>query len=279
MVTGINTNDISRSIGDGIGLTKLAEKYGMSSDEMRDAIEVACKGNKRFSKKLISGLEKNEKRHAKKPVVANAENAKATAETNKHEVAEPKKSDEDILKELQAKREAIYTSLMDVEKHGTELDGKHNDQLKIMDGLKAEVEKIKALLLTYGDKFKTACEIDDGIIAEKKIVSEKRHGLKKQLEEIDNQIAEKQKIQLFVFDDGTFSVSNNAEYSTEGYESIHEKLIKDERCENITIAQIRLLAKAIAITRNFEGAFKVEAAFDTKALDSLFVQMMQEEIH
>ena len=277
MVTSINTNDVSRSIGDGISLSKLAEKHGMTEEQMKEAIEVACKGNKRFSRKLINGLEKNEKRHVKKPEKANDESAKTVSKPAIKEHVETKKSDEDILKELQAKREAIYTSLMDVEKHGTELDGKHNDQLKIMDELKAEVEKIKALLLNYGEKFKSACEIDDGIIAEKKIVSEKRHELKKQLEEIDNQIAEKQKIQLFVFNDGTFSVSNNAEYSTEGYENIHEKLIKDERCEDITIAQIRLLAKAIAITKNFEGSFKVEAAFDTKALDSLFVQMIQEE--
>jgi len=82
------------------------------------------------------------------------------------------------------------------------------------------------------------------------------------------QIKDLERISIFVYADGKFeAIEGTINLDFTGAEEIFDQLVRDERCETLTVKQIRTLAKVLVISRSNPN---IEFTFDEEPVKKAF---------
>lgn len=214
-----------------------------------------------ISKTTLNELHKKERQMQEKNVMVMKENKK-----------EP---DERSLEKLKDRENALVTEICKQEvAHKSTLSSKK----KLFDQLKNEKEKIlelKDIILkrqkAVDEIFTKIVEIDEKIITE----SEELSANKKILNEIREYIIVLEKVTIFVYENGEIK-EEEAEVAEEllGLDEVFESLIYNELVENLSVKQIRQLAKLMVLTEQMQKQGQnYDLVFESEIVQKIFEQL------
>lgn len=274
-------------IKQGMTIEELIEKYKCSQEDLEKYME------KNFEKKARESIRRELEKNGKKrgnntaTIVAQEEISKTTLnelhkkerqmqEKNVMVMKENKKEpDERSLEKLKDRENALVTEICKQEvAHKSTLSSKK----KLFDELKNEKEKIlelKDIILkrqkAVDEIFTKIVEIDEKIITE----SEELSANKKILNEIREYIKVLEKVTIFVYENGEIK-EEEAEVAEEllGLDEVFESLIYNELVENLSVKQIRQLAKLMVLTEQMQKQGQnYDLVFESEIVQKIFEQL------
>lgn len=274
-------------IKQGMTIEELIEKYKCSQEDLEKYME------KNFEKKARESIRRELEKNGKKrgnntaTIVTQEEISKTTLnelhkkerqmqEKNVMVMKENKKEpDERSLEKLKDRENALVTEICKQEvAHKSTLSSKK----KLFDQLKNEKEKIlelKDIILkrqkAVDEIFTKIVEIDEKIIAE----SEELSANKKILNEIREYIKVLEKVTIFVYENGEIK-EEEAEVAEEllGLDEVFESLIYNELVENLSVKQIRQLAKLMVLTEQMQKQGQnYDLVFESEIVQKIFEQL------
>lgn len=274
-------------IKQGMTIEELIEKYKCSQEDLEKYME------KNFEKKARESIRRELEKNGKKrgnntaTIVTQEEISKTTLnelhkkerqmqEKNVMVMKENKKeSDERSLEKLKDRENALVTEICKQEvAHKSTLSSKK----KLFDQLKNEKEKIlelKDIILkrqkAVDEIFTKIVEIDEKIIAE----SEELSANKKILNEIREYIKVLEKVTIFVYENGEIK-EEEEEVAEEllGLDEVFESLIYNELVENLSVKQIRQLAKLMVLTEQMQKQGQnYDLVFESEIVQKIFEQL------
>ncbi len=274
-------------IKQGLTIEELLEKYKCSQEEFTKFLE------KNFENKSLDSIKRSFERNSKKSrnnavaAVAQEENTKSTLNElrkkgrqmqEKNIIKENKKeaSDEMSLENLKASGKNISDRNMQSRK------AEHKRTLSIrrtlLEKLVTEKEKILELKKIILQRQKEVDEIFTQIVeTEKKIgaKSEELSSNKKILDEVREYIKVLEKVTIFVYENGEIK-EEEAEVEEEllGLDEVFDSLIYNELVENLSVKQIRQLAKLLVLTEQMQNQGKdFELVFESETVQTIFEQL------
>lgn len=274
-------------IKQGMTIEELIEKYKCSQEDLEKYME------KNFEKKARESIRRELEKNGKKrgnntaTIVTQEEISKTTLnelhkkerqmqEKNVMVMKENKKEpDERSLEKLKDRENALVTEICKQEvAHKNTLSSKK----KLFDELKNEKEKIlelKDIILkrqkAVDEIFTKIVEIDEKIITE----SEELSANKKILNEIREYIKVLEKVTIFVYENGEIK-EEEAEVAEEllGLDEVFESLIYNELVENLSVKQIRQLAKLMVLTEQMQKQGQnYDLVFESEIVQKIFEQL------
>lgn len=274
-------------IKQGMTIEELIEKYKCSQEDLEKYME------KNFEKKARESIRRELEKNGKKrgnntaTIVTQEEISKTTLnelhkkerqmqEKNVMVMKENKKEpDERSLEKLKDRENALVTEICKQEvAHKSTLSSKK----KLFDQLKNEKEKIlelKDIILkrqkAVDEIFTKIVEIDEKIITE----SEELSANKKILNEIREYIKVLEKVTIFVYENGEIK-EEEAEVAEEllGLDEVFESLIYNELVENLSVKQIRQLAKLMVLTEQMQKQGQnYDLVFESEIVQKIFEQL------
>lgn len=186
-----------------------------------------------------------------------------------------KESDERSLEKLKDRENALVTEICNQEvAHKSTLSSKK----KLFDELENEKEKIlelKGIILkrqkAVDEIFTKIVEIDEKIITE----SEELSANKKILNEIREYIKVLEKVTIFIYENGEIK-EEEAEVAEEllGLDEVFDSLIHNELVENLSVKQIRQLAKLMVLTEQMQKQGQnYDLVFESEIVQKIFEQL------
>lgn len=274
-------------IKQGMTIEELIEKYKCSQEDLEKYME------KNFEKKARESIRRELEKNGKKrgnntaTIVTQEEISKTTLnelhkkerqmqEKNVMVMKENKKEpDERSLEKLKDRENALVTEICKQEvAHKSTLSSKK----KLFDELKNEKEKIlelKDIILkrqkAVDEIFTKIVEIDEKIITE----SEELSANKKILNEIREYIKVLEKVTIFVYENGEIK-EEEAEVAEKllGLDEVFESLIYNELVENLSVKQIRQLAKLMVLTEQMQKQGQnYDLVFESEIVQKIFEQL------
>lgn len=270
--------DVRMGIKNGMTVQDFCIKYRCNEDELRSTIEKLYT-QKKSSAKIWNEILANDKkpRKAKATESSAAIEVVETAEAIETEkichVAEPSR-----VEKLQALEEKISQSsdiLMRKEAERQELISEHRETIKEIKKTANRIDKLAANIAAEYDKVQALFQkCDDNRLNQsamwKEIVS-----LKEELEEDRRQAEQMKIIEVCLYKDGYFEVSDDVSFdATQIDAELFEKLLHHEDCVNFTVSEIRNLAKLLKFAA--ESELKVEVTCDNSNLEAAFVRFRAE---
>lgn len=274
-------------IKQGVTIEELIEKYKCSQEDLEKYME------KNFEKKARESIRRELEKNGKKrgnntaTIVTQEEISKTTLnelhkkgrqmhEKNVMVMKENKKeSDERSLEKLKDRENALVTEICNQEvAHKSTLSSKK----KLFDELENEKEKIlelKGIILkrqkAVDEIFTKIVEIDEKIITE----SEELSANKKILNEIREYIKVLEKVTIFIYENGEIK-EEEAEVAEEllGLDEVFDSLIHNELVENLSVKQIRQLAKLMVLTEQMQKQGQnYDLVFESEIVQKIFEQL------
>lgn len=274
-------------IKQGMTIEELIEKYKCSQEDLEKYME------KNFEKKARESIRRELEKNGKKrgnntaTIVTQEEISKTTLnelhkkgrqmqEKNVMVMKENKKeSDERSLEKLKDRENALVTEICKQEvAHKSTLSSKK----KLFDELENEKEKIlelKDIILkrqkAVDEIFTKIVEIDEKIITE----SEELSANKKILNEIREYIKVLEKVTIFIYENGEIK-EEEEEVAEEllGLDEVFDSLIHNELVENLSVKQIRQLAKLMVLTEQMQKQGQnYDLVFESEIVQKIFEQL------
>ena len=272
-------------IKQGFTIEDLLEKYKCSQEELEKYME------KNFEKKSLDSvrrsLEKNSKKRGNNntTVIVTQEELKEIQKKARQmqeknimvmkEKENKKDSDEMSLENLKAREKTLATEICNQEaEHKRTLSIKRT----LLEKLVTEKEKILELKKIILQRQKEVDEIFTQIVeTEKKIgaESEELSSNKKILDEVREYIKVLEKVSIFVYENGEIK-EEEAEIEEElsGTEEVFDSLIHNKLVENLSVKQIRQLAKLLVLTEQMQNQGKdFELVFESETVQTIFEQL------
>lgn len=131
-----------------------------------------------------------------------------------------------------------------------------SEREKIVSTIRVEKEtliKLKQEIKFHENKMEEAIETLDDLNNVMKEMNNQINSLKVDFENVQEELKELEKIEILAYEDGSIEVVDTTTIEVpDSWESIFDSLITDERAENLTLGQIKQLAKLIAYTNLLE---------------------------
>lgn len=282
----VDAKKIHLMIKNGWTIGDFAEKYEISEKEFLEILE------KSFGKKALEGMKRdfktNERRKSKKRQVTNIQpESKIQPEPNKIELEESEKEtvigqesqDEQeeineregkelVLKELTEKASNIQLEICNAEasraryfSERNKLRAKLKNEDKALFELQKEIEKHRRKVTdTINELYTINNSIDE--------VNEQISNSQKILSAIENEIRALKKEIIYVYSDGEVEIEGSVTFTVpEIWEKIYQEIRETECVEDITVKQIKLIAKLISFVKTLES---FEISFEIETLQEIF---------
>lgn len=273
-------------IKQGFTIEDLLEKYQCTKEELEKYME------KNFEKKARDSVRRELEKNVKKSgnntavIVTQEEISKSTLkeiqkkarqmqEKNIMVMENKKDSDEMSLEKLKDRENALVTEICKQE-------GEHKRTLAtrrtLLEKLVTEKEKIleqKKIILQrqkeVDEIFTKMVEIDEKITAE----SEELSANKKILSEVREYIKVLEKVTIFVYENGEIKEEEEAvEEEPPETEEVFDCLIHNELVENLSVKQIRQLAKLLVLTEQMQKQGQnYDLVFESEIVQKIFEQL------
>ena len=142
----------------------------------------------------------------------------------------------------------------------------------------SESEKIRQKLDELEKSYKPLHESFTSAGEEMKRLTAEKNGLVKEQEEIRAQIAQLEKVEIYVYDDETIVISGGLVVDDSRYETLLTQLLRRQDCRRMAIWELELLARTIAAVRRLEPeGKKLEVVFENSNIETVFAKIGSEE--
>ena len=276
----INGKKMEVEIKNGTTMEEFLEKYDCSRDEFLEYLQKNFSENARNSmlRSIAKNSKKIKKQSKKEQQLINEKN-----EENENQICEvTMQVEEDVtvnnnhddLQEMKEKEKNVELQIYEQEKEHQKSLSKRKclfEQLRIqkekMICLKKIIEKRQ---MEVENISKEINEVTNKISTEK----EEIFNNKQILEEIRDYIKNLEKISIFVYENGEIEIENSELPELSGYEDTFDSLIHNNFVENLSLKQIRQLAKLIVLEKQLEKEGKeYELTIENKMLEETLKTM------
>lgn len=273
-------------IKQGFTIEDLLEKYQCTKEELEKYME------KNFEKKARDSVRRELEKNGKKSgnntavIVTQEEISKSTLkeiqkkarqmqEKNIMVMENKKDSDEMSLEKLKDRENALVTEICKQEGERKRTLAIRKTLLEKLVTEKEKILELKKIILQrqkeVDEIFTKMVEIDKKITAE----SEELSANKKILSEVREYIKVLEKVTIFVYENGEIK-EEEAEVAEElpGLDEVFDSLIHNELVENLSVKQIRQLAKLLVLTeqRQKQGQ-NYDLVFESEIVQKIFEQL------
>lgn len=269
----INGKKMEVEIKNGATMEDFLEKYNCSRDEFLEYLK------KNFSESAMNSMLRNITRNSKRTKRQSKNEQKhmnesqiceETMQIHEHEEVATNNNDE-ILQEMKEKEKNVELQIFEKEKeHQKSLSKRKNlfeqlrkqkekmlDLKKIIEQRQIEVENIS----------KEINEVTNKISAEKEDLSNDKQMLK----EVRDYIKNLEKTSIFVYENGEIEIENSkTQQEITDWQNEFEILITNDLVENLSVKQIRQLAKLIVLEKQLRKEGKeYEVTIENKMLETV----------
>ena len=286
---------VKNGIKRGMSLDEFCKKYECTVEELSEQLGRLYNHNKGQVKDLLVEMNLNGKKKQKKnktkeapaedvdanpsatenvegeesPVVDEAPEA-MTVKNTQANIKEVEAKIASEIEELKKTELAQSDEVMELESQYKELA---TQRKTLSDELKLTVETAGQLKAAYEKKyleFEALTDRFNGLVEPMNALSEKRCIKKAALEETRRKKEELSKITIFIYDDGSVSISDTEIIIPDDASSraLYGELISKPECEDLKLKEIKTLAKVLLIARN--TSFTVEVICDNAELENVF---------
>lgn len=272
----IESRFINENLKKGWTIEDFAEKLEMSSEEFTKALHDTF--NSRACRTMIASLKTNEKRKAKRskkssdielndgailvldsesefttdsPLETNPSLELQKLEEEKSSLEENIASLENEREELYRKRKSVYSSLNEEKEALLEMLKQIESHEKVITNLSNELDDISK----QAEKFNEEIALKNS-----------------ELLSVMNRIQELSKISIFVYQNGSFELDNTeltVEVSEEDEKALFEAFTKSDAFEELTLKQIKAIAKLKIITEKISSNFDI--TFESEEMEKAFI--------
>ncbi|MBR1883524.1 MAG: hypothetical protein IJ809_01005 [Clostridia bacterium] len=272
----IESRFINENLKKGWTIEDFAEKLEMSSEEFTEALHDTF--NSRACRAMIASLKTNEKRKAKRskkssdtelndgailvldsesefttdsPLETNPSLELQKLEEEKSSLEENIASLENEREELYRKRKSVYSSLNEEKEALLEMLKQIESHEKVITNLSNELDDISK----QAEKFNEEIALKNS-----------------ELLSVMNRIQELSKISIFVYQNGSFELDNTeltVEVSEEDEKALFEAFTKSDAFEELTLKQIKAIAKLKIITEKISSNFDI--TFESEEMEKAFI--------
>lgn len=281
--TRISSKFMEEKLKIGWSSTDFAIRFNVTEEEFFELMRKNFKAKRTYDFYMYR-LKENDKRRQKGIIRAksSARRARKMAEMAGKYQKEDKETSEDAnnveekeedvnpLENLRKEYKETSDILCDLEKECEDFISKRKKLYEILVGKKEEIIEIQNLLKTKAQEVKSAIselkEISDKIESAKADLKSYREILK----EYDAQIEALTKVSVKFLEDSSFEASSEVTLH-ENWKDIRNSWIDDEKFENLTMAELKQLAQAVAIKKVIEDTKRTsEIILSSDKLQSLF---------
>ena len=179
----------------------------------------------------------------------------------------------DKLTELQKLETSQSDFIINLENQHKELATKHKNCLKCLRSLKEAMDQLEREYQEKGSEYDQTVIKNNEFVSEMNRISKELSEKRSELDATRQQIEDLKRISVFIYSDGKFEViEGTVNLDFTGAEEIFDQLVRDEKCETLTVKQLRTLSKALAVFRTNQN---VEFTFDEDAVRQVYALTSQ----
>lgn len=178
------------------------------------------------------------------------------------------------LTSLRERENELSSTVIALEEQSKRLNAAHQTRVHQLRDLQIALEKLRAELANQVTLYDQLLAENNQLVEQMNEISATRRQKLTELQQVRREIALGTPISIFFYADGSIETSENAEKVDDfcvdetGSEQLYADLLNSSLCQNLRVREIRILARAVAISRNTE--YTLEPAFENPELESCF---------
>lgn len=265
----------------GLTIEDFARKYECTQEDFLNHLEKNfCE---KARKSITRSMTKNAKKRKPTRTTKTKKEAKLTLsqihEGSKPILQEDKKVNDSTTEnsDLQNLKERERLLISEISKKEKIHERSISERMKLFDELRQKKEKMLELKEIIEQNYKEVEKISTQIvkITERIAAENKTMSTNKQtLEEVESCIRKLEKIPVFVYKNGEIEIENADIPETSGWESLFDSLIHNKIVENLSLKQVRQLAKLLVIVECFQAQEQnYELTFESETEQRVFEKL------
>lgn len=264
----LTSKAVKTGIKNGFTVKDFCKKYGIQG-EGNFMIQLEKAFPNGGCDQVLREIHQNEKshRHTKRKPAASPV---TTTPTPRKEAVVIKKS---ALEALEAKEAELSKQVIDLENQHKQLAGERRGYLQKLRSIQQKVDEICQELGKQQTAYEETANLNNGVVRQMNKISKVRAEKLAELTTVRGEITKLRTTIIAVYDDCGFEIVEGNTISLEPEQSevgtLTHQLAELEICENLTIKQIKTLAKLILISKNTSS--KTEFIFDSSDLEQAYL--------
>lgn len=255
------------------------DKYQCTEEELRARLHKILRNNERVVNEAFNEILANSKKKSKpativkkeqkatsEEVLATAESTICTKETDNEPIADIAPYD------LEAKRERLRKIGLNLKDEYAEYDRNYSEIASKVISLESEITNLGDKLARAKLKLGELTLLRDEYNEKRSKLRIAREANQKAIAELDEEIRERDAIQLIACEDGMIEALNDQSFVPDdtSYDVMYSDLVNDAKYENLRAKDIRLLARVLTIVANAPKDRLVKVAFDSEEAQRLY---------
>ena len=267
----------------GYTIADFCDKYQCTEEELRARLyKILCNNervvNEAFNEILANSkkkgkpatIVKKEQKTTSEEVLAAAESTIYAEKPDNEPIADS--STPDASNDLEAKRERLRKIGLNLKDEYAEYDRSYSDIASKVISLESEITNLEDKLARAKLKLGDLIPLRDKCDKKRNELRIAREANQKAIAELDEEIRERDAIQLIACEDGKIEVVNDPSFVPDdtSYDDMYSGLVNDAKYENLRAKDIRLLARALTIIANAPKDRLIKVTFDSDEAQRLY---------
>lgn len=264
-------------------IADFCDKYQCTEEELKARLYKILRNNERVVNEAFNEILTNSKKKGKPATVIKKEQ-KATSEevlaAAESAICAEKPDNEPIADsstpiapyDLEARRERLRKIGLNLKDEYAEYDRNYSEIASKVISLKSEITNLEDKLARAKLKLSKLTLLRDEYDEKRSKLRIAREANQKAIAELDEEIRERDAIQLIACEDGEVEALNEQGFVPDdtGYNVMYSGLVNDAKYENLRAKDIRLLARVLTIVANAPKDRLVEVTFDSEEAQRLY---------
>lgn len=275
-INALGAREIKDGVKKGLGIEFFCAKYNCTKEQLERQISILFSRNQRITQKVMSDLKTNDKKKSsKKRTRQPSENMEDAKEQETTEEIEEIDQDRDLdvmaNEELYSLERILSDEIIGLESDHKALFQKHMEGLKKLRQLRKDLEEIRRKLNKFHQDYEDLASECNNLAAQMNQISAHRRVKVSEIEEVRAKIAEREKIVICVYLDGSIKLFDDDTMDgldESGNEELCNSLIEKEACQDLRLKDIKILARVISIVKN--SSRKIEMLFENDEIERCF---------
>ncbi len=285
----ITPADIKNGIKYGVGVDEFCSKYDCTEEEFERRVRGMYHGK---ADEILGEIRASERKHRKDRSRFRSGKVKGTSAglldapmdagdgtvETEQDTAAPAETIESELELLRAEEKTVSDRVMTEENDFQLLLSHHKEKLGELREIQKELLRIKNTFIAKSEQFRLIVADDNSLVERMNKISEARRANIKDLERIRERIKVLETVTLYAYDDGNITIIDGPamELDDTGSDGLFPELVTNPKCENLTVRQIRLIARMFCIVKN--ASLPTEVLFDSESVGKAYNQLLDTPI-
>ena len=278
LVSSMSKKHLRDAIKHGYTTDDLTVKYECTAEDLEYRIgQLYSQNNPKVIKEIYNDLEANRKKNQKKKVDAPEVVSTTDLVTGDEMVFASVENIEELpvvpliktLDDLRAEEKVLSNTLIQLEGEHKKHAEKRVSIRRHLEDLKNKITEIEATLKKLGEEYEQKMAEANSLAEEMNKLCVPIREKRSALESLRREIEERQKVTIYVYEDGRIEVPDNPEFVIDdtGYEELRNQLHEKEECLDLRLRDITTLARLLTITKDVE---QINLACDVSVLEEAY---------